>query len=86
LEWQEILGLVGGFFTTTSLIPQVVRLYRLKSAREISLTFNIFFGVGVSFWLAYGIALDLPAVIFWNAITIILVVSMLCAKLKYNKQ
>ena len=84
MEWQEILGLVGGFFTTTSLIPQVWRLFRLKSAREISLTFNIFFALGVSFWLAYGIALDLPAVIFWNAITILLVGSMLFAKLKYN--
>jgi MtN3 and saliva related transmembrane protein len=86
LEWQEILGLVGGFFTTTSLIPQVVRLYRLKSAREISLTFNIFLGVGVSFWMAYGIALSLPAVIIWNAISIVLVGSLLFAKFKYNKQ
>jgi hypothetical protein len=28
--------------------------------------------------------LNLPAVIFWNAITIVLVSSMLFAKLKYN--
>jgi MtN3 and saliva related transmembrane protein len=85
LEWQEILGLIGGFFTTTSLIPQVWRLYRLKSAREISLTFNIFFAIGVSFWLLYGIVLGLPAVIIWNAITIVLVASMLFAKFKYNR-
>ncbi len=84
MEWQEILGLIGGFFTTTSLIPQVWRLYHLKSAREISLTFNIFFAIGVIFWLVYGIVLNLPAVIFWNAITIVLVSSMLFAKLKYN--
>ncbi|NLL90527.1 MAG: hypothetical protein GX226_05450 [Dehalococcoidales bacterium] len=84
MEWQEILGLVGGFFTTTSLIPQVWRLYRLKSAREISLTFNIFFALGVGFWLAYGILLSLPAVIIWNSITIVLVGSMLFAKIKYN--
>ena len=85
MEWQEILGLIGGFFTTTSLIPQVWRLYRLKSAREISLTFNIFFALGVIFWLWYGIVLGLPAVIIWNAITIVLVASMLFAKFKYNR-
>lgn len=81
-----MLGLVGGFFTTTSLIPQVWRLYRLKSAKEISLTFNIFFALGVIFWLWYGIMLKLPAVILWNGITLVLVGSMLYAKLKYNKR
>jgi MtN3 and saliva related transmembrane protein len=86
LNWQEILGLVGGFFTTTSLIPQVWRLYRLKSAKEISLAFNIFFALGVVFWLAYGIALGLAAVILWNGITLVLVSSMLFAKIRYGRQ
>ncbi len=86
MNWQEILGLVGGFFTTTSLIPQVWRLYRLKSAKEISLAFNIFFALGVVFWLAYGIALDLAAVILWNGITLVLVSSMLFAKIRYGRQ
>ncbi len=86
MNWQEILGLVGGFFTTTSLIPQVWRLYRLKSAKEISLAFNIFFALGVVFWLAYGIALGLAAVILWNGITLVLVSSMLFAKIRYGRQ
>jgi MtN3 and saliva related transmembrane protein len=86
LNWQEMLGLVGGFFTTTSLIPQVWRLYRLKSAKEISLAFNIFFALGVVFWLAYGIALGLAAVILWNGITLVLVSSMLFAKIRYGRQ
>jgi MtN3 and saliva related transmembrane protein len=81
-----MLGLVGGFFTTTSLIPQVWRLYRLKSAKEISLAFNIFFALGVVFWLAYGIALGLAAVILWNGITLVLVSSMLFAKIRYGRQ
>ncbi len=86
MNWQEMLGLVGGFFTTTSLIPQVWRLYRLKSAKEISLAFNIFFALGVVFWLAYGIALGLAAVILWNGITLVLVSSMLFAKIRYGRQ
>jgi MtN3 and saliva related transmembrane protein len=85
LSWQELLGFVGGFFTTFSLVPQVWRLYRIKSAKEISLAFNVFFALGVIFWLAYGILLDLPAVILWNSITLVLVSSMLYAKIKYNK-
>ena len=86
MEWQELLGFVGGFFTTISLVPQVWRLYKLKSAREISLAFNTFFALGVIFWIAYGILLDLPAVILWNCITLVLVLGMLYAKLKYGRQ
>jgi MtN3 and saliva related transmembrane protein len=85
LEWKELLGFIGGFFTTISLVPQVWRLYKLKSAREISLAFNAFFELGIIFWLAYGILLDLPAVILWNSITLVLVSSMLYAKLKWGR-
>lgn len=86
MELQELLGFIGGFFTTFSLVPQVWRLYRLKSARAISLAFNTMFAIGVIFWLAYGIVLGLPAVILWNCITLVLVSGMLFAKLKYGRQ
>jgi MtN3 and saliva related transmembrane protein len=81
----ELFGFIGGFFTTISLVPRVWRLYKLRSAREISLAFNSFFALGIIFWLAYGIALDLPAVILWNSITMVLVSSMFYAKLKYGR-
>ncbi|MCX5998205.1 MAG: PQ-loop domain-containing transporter [Chloroflexi bacterium] len=68
MDWKEILGYVSGAFTTLSFVPQAWQLYRLRSAREISLPFNLLFMCGVAFWLAYGILLHLTPVILWNAV------------------
>jgi MtN3 and saliva related transmembrane protein len=85
LAWQELLGFGGGLFITLGFIPQVWRLFRLKSAHEISLPFTLFFLVGGMCWLAYGVLLNLSPIILWNVITLVLVSAMLYAKVKYGK-
>lgn len=85
MVWQEALGFVGGALTTLGFIPQVIRLYKLRSAKEISLSFSLLFMVGVLCWMFYGIALRLPSVILWNALTLVLSIALLYAKLKYGK-
>ncbi len=66
-------------------IPQVWRLFRLKSAHEISLPFTILFVLGIAFWLSYGILLTRPSIIIWNAVTLLLGCGMLYAKLRYGR-
>jgi MtN3 and saliva related transmembrane protein len=86
LSWQEILGFLAGLCITVGIIPQVWRLFQLKSAREISLSFTLLFLAGGICWLVYGIALGLLPVIIWNAISASLMAIMLYAKLRYGKQ
>lgn len=81
-EW---LGFIAGALTTTSTIPQLIRVYKLKSAHEISLLFNTLLLTGVSCWLAYGIWLGLPSVIVWNIIGVTAIAWLLWAKLKYGR-
>ena len=85
MSFGEILGLVAGAITTGSLIPQVIRVFRLRAAREISLTFTLAFIVGDSLWLVYGVIYTLIPVIFWNVLAIILALVLLVGKLKYSK-
>jgi MtN3 and saliva related transmembrane protein len=85
LEWKELLGFIGGALTTVGFIPQVWRLFRLRSAREISLPFTVFFIAVIGFWLSYGISMGLPSLIIWNAITFALGWAMLYAKLRYGR-
>jgi MtN3 and saliva related transmembrane protein len=82
---EEILGFVAGLFITGGFVPQVWRLYKLKSAKEISLPFTTFFLLGTMLWLTYGILFKLQPVVFWNSITLFLGFAMLFAKLKYGK-
>ena len=81
-EW---LGFVGGALVTCSLVPQLIRVFKLRSAHEISLLFNTLLLLGLFTWLAYGISLRLPPVILWNAIGTVLVTELLYAKLEYGR-
>lgn len=84
-SWQELLGLVAGACIIGALVPQTWRLYKLKSAREISILFTVLYGVGSVLWLCYGIWLALLPVILWNTIGLMLNIAMLIAKLKYGR-
>lgn len=81
---EDILGFLGGALITFALVPQVWRLYSLKSAREISLPFSVMLLLGGMFWLSYGVFLGLLPVIIWNALSILLVSAMIYAKSKYG--
>lgn len=85
MHMADSLGFVAGALTTFGLIPQVIRVFQLKSAREISLLFTLLFLVGGLTWLTYGIFARLVPVIFWNAVTTALVVGLLVGKLRYGK-
>jgi len=83
--WKELLGFIAGALISVGFIPQLWRLFKLKSAREISLPFTLLFLVGLACWLAYGILMSLPPVILWNAIATAMMCAMLYAKLKYSR-
>ena len=85
MPFAESLGFVAGALVTCSLIPQLIRVFKLKSAREISTLFTTLLLLGLICWLAYGIFLGLPPVIIWNTIGGALVVALLYAKLKYGR-
>ncbi|MCJ7792020.1 MAG: SemiSWEET family transporter [Dehalococcoidia bacterium] len=71
---------------TVALVPQLVKIFRLKSALEISLPFTILLLVGMLCWLGYGILVPLFPVILWNAVGATLVAVLLFAKLKYGRR
>ena len=81
----ESLGFVAGALVTCSMIPQIIRVFKLKSAREISMLFTTLLLLGIIIWLAYGIYLKLAPVILWNAVGVALVSCLLYAKLKYGR-
>jgi len=85
MVFTESLGLVAGALVTCSMIPQLIRVYKLRSAREISILFTTLLLIGMMCWLAYGVYLELIPVILWNAIGAILVSLLIYLKLKYGK-
>jgi MtN3 and saliva related transmembrane protein len=85
LSFAVILGLVAGAITTGSLIPQVIKVFQLKSSRDVSLLFTLLFLIGDSTWLVYGIILNQLPIILWNILAVALLGILLYGKVKYSK-
>lgn len=82
VEW---IGFVAAFCTTTAFVPQLARVVKLKSAREISLGTFLMFTVGVALWLVYGLYVRSMPVIVSNVVTFCLSLSILVMKVKYDR-
>jgi MtN3 and saliva related transmembrane protein len=76
---------MAGFFITCSFVPQIMRVLRLKSAREISILFTSLTLLGMVLWLTYGIIHRLIPIMLWNVIGFLLIIILLYAKIKYGR-
>lgn len=81
----EDLGFVAAFCTTAAFVPQLIRVLKLRSARDISLPTFLMFSVGVFLWLLYGLYTGSKPVIASNVVTLVLSVSILILKLRYDR-
>jgi MtN3 and saliva related transmembrane protein len=79
------LGYAAALLTTAAYVPQLVRVLRLRSARDISLPTFMMFAVGVFFWLLYGLFTGSGPIIASNCVTLVLAVSIVVLKLRYDR-
>ena len=76
------VGLAAAMITTISHFPQVVKSWKTKSTKDVSLFMYVLLVIGVSTWLAYGILIkDLPLILA-NTVTFIFTISVLILKIK----
>jgi len=84
VDSTKLLGLIAGFLTTMAFIPQVVKTWRTRSAKDLSLVMFLLYCLGVFLWMIYGIMIDELPVILWNIITLILAAVILFFKIKFK--
>jgi MtN3 and saliva related transmembrane protein len=78
-----IVGYIAGTLTTLSFVPQVVRTWKLKETRDLSLAMLLFFAAGVLLWTLYGVWTGSIPIIAANVITFVLILVLLWMKVKY---
>jgi len=86
MNYIDIIGLFAGTCVTISVIPQILKVWKTKKVKAISLkTFSILtFGIAV--WIVYGILKkDLP-IIITNSISFCLNLLMVYFIIYYEKE
>ncbi|PAX60329.1 SemiSWEET transporter [Brunnivagina elsteri] len=84
MDFITILGLVAATLTTFSFVPQMLKTWRSKSAKDVSFVMLISFNLGIFLWLIYGISLNALPIIFANSITLFFNLIILWLKIKYK--
>ena len=84
MNYVTIVGLAAAAITTISLFPQLMKVWKTKSTKDISMeTFLLFCG-GVLLWFIYGVLLnDLPMIIA-NSLGFVQGLIILFFKIKYK--
>lgn len=84
MDFVSLIGLAAATLTTVSFVPQVIRVWRTRSTRDLSLPMYLVFTVGIALWLVYGLMIDDLPVILANVITLALAAVILFFKLRYK--
>lgn len=80
----DIIGYVAAFCTTAAFVPQVLQVWKTRSARDISLGMYVVFVTGIAFWLLYGLLIGAWPIIIANLVTFILAGGVLVMKLRFG--
>lgn len=78
------IGFIAAIFTTVAFVPQILKIWRARSAKDVSLGMYSVFTLGVALWLAYGILIDSWPIILANCVTLVLTGGVLAMKVKFG--
>jgi MtN3 and saliva related transmembrane protein len=70
--------------TTTAFLPQAIQILRSRQTKNISLTMYVMSALGVAIWIYYGLKIESPPLIIFNVINLVLILSILFAKLYWK--
>lgn len=82
----ELIGYIGGVLTLVNMLPQVLKTYRLKDAKDISTPMIIIYGLSMIFWTIYAYFIDSWPLLISCAISLIITVIQIYLMLQYNKK
>lgn len=80
----EIIGIIAAVCTTAAFVPQAYKIWKEKSAKEVSLSMYLVMFTGLILWLCYGFLIDSLSIKLANTVTIMLVLMIIYYKIRYK--
>jgi MtN3 and saliva related transmembrane protein len=80
----ELIGYIAGITTALALMPQVIKSWKTKSTKDLSLTWTLIYLFSMFCWVAYGILLKETPMIITLSIETFLYLILLSLKIKHG--
>jgi len=81
-----IIGATAATMTMLSFIPQIIRSYRIKHVKDLSLIMLFQLSLGVSLWIIYGVYRKDPIIIAANSVTLVTLIVLISMYFLYGKE
>jgi MtN3 and saliva related transmembrane protein len=85
MDTNEIIGLIAGILTSSSLLPQLIKTLKERRVEDVSPVMFIMLLAGTGLWAYYGILRNDFPIIITNGFSFLLNVFMLILKVKYSR-
>jgi len=82
----DYVGYAGGFVSAITFLPQVIKLWKTKSVKDLSSLTLFFLFLNVSLWLIYGILVNAMPIMLTNGIVLSMIIIMIYFKIRYNNK
>lgn len=80
----QLLGLFAGALVILASLPQIIRIIKTKSTKDISLPMYCIQNLGTFLWIIYGVMTNSLAIIVTNVIYQIFTLTILYLKIKHG--
>lgn len=79
-----LIGLVAGLLTSVAALPQVIKTWRSRHARDLSIWQPLLLSVGVALWLIYGMLIGDTPLILANITPLICNLLLTAMKIRFK--
>ena len=84
VEFVTIVGIFAAFLSTICSLPQLAKVWKTKSVKDISSGMFSIQCFATSLWLVYGVFLNNSSMMAANVVVLGQGITMLLLKIKYN--
>ena len=81
---SEIFGFAAATLSTIAFLPQVIKTWKTRSAKDVSYALLLTFSTGCFCWVVYGVQTDAKPVMIANAFTLTLNLAILAMKFSFE--
>lgn len=84
MDHIDLLGYFAGILVVISLLPQVIKSWKTKMTRDISLLRYIIYVIGLILWVVYALIIENGPIAVMNIIGLGLASAVLYLKVRYK--
>jgi MtN3 and saliva related transmembrane protein len=78
------IGLIAGLLTSIAALPQVIKTWRSRHARDLSIWQPLLLSIGIALWLIYGMLIRNIPLILANITPLVCNLLLTAMKIRFN--